>query len=273
MLNLYISHAPADRKYVEQFMHWVQPMQARYHFRIWFDHPEPDPIVPYPWNVIFFWYAPRTRKRPYNRNMHQELEQGHIFLFFTSERSIKTSWIEHLEVPRAVERYQALGSRYVRIYPVQVDKSQWKLHSRLAAFKTLGPGAPLSMVKPSEDGWTALMEDLRKVVVELRQNHIDQHKQLALPTESFHQPPAAWVDTPEVVLPLNNWLGWAVVIVLALGVGGWLVNQLYKPSHKEYWPKKELPKAQTPPPVLTPIPTKPRFDTLTPTGGRIRDPK
>ena len=271
MLNIYISHAPADQAYVAHFMQWIRPMQAQYHFRIWFDHPEPDPIVPSPWNVIFFWYSPRSKKRPYNRNMHEELEKGHIFLFFTSQKSIATPWIDQLEVPRAVERYQQEGSKYVRIYPVLIANSQWKIHSRLAGFKTLGPvGKPLSTIKPAEDGWFTLMEELRKVIPELRENHIQQHKQLALPTDSFHTPPPQWMDEPEIVIPLPNWSGWLVVIGLVIGSVTFLADQI-KPSHKEYWPKKELPKTpQYTPTLPTVTPASPKLDTLTPSGGRIR---
>lgn len=275
MLHIYISHAPADRAYVEQFMQWVRPMQARYPFRIWFDHREPDPIVPWPWNVIFFWYSPRSHKRPYNRNMPNELDKAHVYLFFTSQKSITTPWIESLEIPAAVERYQQMGQKLVRIYPVLVAGSQWRISSRLAAFKPLGPaGKPISLVKPNEDAWAALMEDLRKVIIELNNNHIQHNRQLALPTDSFtgNTSPEPWVDTPEVVLPLSNWLGWLVVGLTAFFAVAWLAQQI-KPSHKEYWPKKEIPKSQLPPPVLPTVKPPALTDTLTPSGGRIRPTK
>ncbi|MEY3240909.1 MAG: hypothetical protein RIR11_2347 [Bacteroidota bacterium] len=102
MLHLYISHAPADKRYVAEFMEWIAPLQVRYNLRIWYDHPEPDPVVPYPWNILFFWYSPRSRKRPYHRKMHEELEQGHIFLFFTQPK------IHHNTVDR---KYRSACSR------------------------------------------------------------------------------------------------------------------------------------------------------------------
>jgi hypothetical protein len=271
MLHLYISHAPADKRYVAEFMEWIAPLQVRYNLRIWYDHPEPDPVVPYPWNILFFWYSPRSSKRPYHRKMHEELDQGHIFLFFTSQKSIATPWIENIEIPGAVDRYQQLGSKYVRIYPVLVETSQWKIHSRLAGFSTLGPvGKTVGQVKPREDAWFKLVEDLRKVIVELRQNHLDLHQQKALPMDAFDPAPAPWNDAPERVIPFPNWAGWLIMSGIVYLAITWLVAQI-KPTHKPYWPKKEMPKQEQPylPKQVPQIPV--RQDTFTPSGGRIRD--
>lgn len=244
LLNIYISHAPADRRYVLQLVEWLKPMQEKYFFRIWYDHPEPPPVVPFPWNVLFFWYSPHRHRLPYHRDLLQEAEQAHIYLFFVSQKSIHTHWIEQEEVPRAVERYQQHGRNYVRIFPVLLSASQWKQESRLAAFPTLGPpGRTINQVQPSEDAWLSLIEQLRPVIVELRQNLMEEHKRLGLPLASFNSPPPPWSDTPKQVIPLPNWIGWVIMAVIFWSLFNWFSNQC-TPQYKPYWPKRNPPQEE-----------------------------
>lgn len=238
LINLYISHAPADKQFVAQFMQWFKPMQEKYYIRVWYNHPEPEPIVPFPWNVLFFWYSPQRSNRPYHKDMAKELDQAHIYLFFTSQKSITTGWIDTEEVPKAVDRLQQLGRNYIRIFPVVVSSSQWKTYSRLATFPTLGPaGKAINQVTPQEDAWNTLMEQLVPVIEELRRNHIEENKRLGLPIDSFNKKPAPWGDVPQQVVPLPDWTGWVIIAAIL-----WLLAHGYAQyctqKHKPYWPKK-----------------------------------
>ncbi|MEY3239867.1 MAG: hypothetical protein RIR11_1305, partial [Bacteroidota bacterium] len=72
--------------------------------------------------------------------------------------------------------------------------------------------------------------------------------------------------------PFPNWAGWLLMTGIVYLAVTWLVAQI-KPSHKPYWPKKEVPKQEQPylPKQVPDIPV--RQDTFTPSGGRIRDAK
>lgn len=284
LLNLYISHAPADAKYAVEIREWLRPMEEKYHFRIWYNHPEPSPVLAFPWNILFFWINPGSYKRyPYHRDLEQEVQQAHIYLFLTSQKSITTPWIEQVEVPSAVDRYQRLGNTFIRIFPVVLSSSQWKMQSRLAGFPTLGPpGMALNQVQPREDALNALAEQLRPVIEELRRNHIEDYKVQGLPVNTFNQPAPAWNDTPDEIVPFPNWLGWIIIFGIILSIANWYANHC-KPQWKPYYPtigtenpevydRKNGPLERTPP-VKPPseIPNQP-IDSAG-GGGIIRDPK
>jgi hypothetical protein len=283
LLKLYISHAPEDARYIQEIREWLRPMEEKYHFRIWYNHKEPSPVLAFPWNVLFFWINPNQYRRlPYHRALTLEAEQAHIYLFLISQKSITTPWIEQEEVPRAVERYQQLGNQYVRIFPVILSSSQWKMQSRLAGFPTLGPpGKALNQINPREDGLHALAEQLRPVIEELRRNHIEESKRQGLPIKSFNQPAPGWDDTPEEIVPFPNWLGWVMLIGILLSVANWYSSHC-KPRYAPYYPtldpapveydrSKDL--MNTPPAVPLPleIPREPLDSAEGP--GKIREPK
>lgn len=237
MLNLYISHAPEDAQYTQEIREWLRPMEEKYHFRIWYNHREPSPVLAFPWNILFFWVNPNQYRRlPYHRALIHEAGQAHIYLFLISQKSITTPWIEQEEVPIAVERYQRMGNKYVRIFPVILSSSQWKMQSRLAGFPTLGPpGRALNQVHPREDGLNTLVEQLRPVIEELRRNHIEESKRLGLPVNTFNQPAPAWEDTPDEIVPFPNWLGWIIVIGILASVANWY-SSYCKPRYAPYYP-------------------------------------
>jgi hypothetical protein len=214
-------------------------MQDKYHFRVWFNHKEPRPVVPFPWNVLFFWYNPsRLRAGAYHRDMPKEIEQAHIMIFLTSQKSITTGWIEQEEIPRAVERYQKFGQRYVRIFPLLVSPSQWKQHARLAAFEPLALGGKaINQIEPEEDAWLKIVEALKPVIEELRRNWMEEHKRLGLPTQTFLEPPPPWEEQAQAVVPLPNWIGYATLAALFWGLSNWYTEGC-KPKHEPYYPKR-----------------------------------
>jgi hypothetical protein len=237
LLHLYISHTPADAKYALELREWLRPMEEKYHLRIWYNHKEPTPVLAFPWNLLFFWVNPsQYRRLPYHRDLTKEAEKAHIYLFLISQKSITTAWIEQEEVPRAVDRYQRLGNQYIRIFPVMLSASQWKMQSRLAGFPTLGPpGRALNQVNPREDALNAIAEQLRPVIEELRRNHIEENKRLGLPINTFNQPAPPWDDTPLEIVPFPNWLGWIVLIAILASVANWY-SSYCKPRYAPYYP-------------------------------------
>jgi hypothetical protein len=210
MLNIYISHAAADKAYLDAFLREIKPMQEKYNLRIWYNHPEPEPVIPFPWKILFFWYQPKGSPFPYNRFLHEELDIAHIYLFFTSQNSISTPWIETEEVKRAVSRYREYGNRYIRIFPVVVSSSQWKVFSELASYPVIGPaGKAMNQLPSPSDGWEELLDQLKPVVEDLTRNHKEENKRLGLPVDPKPHP---WSDVPTELIPFPKWVGWAMLL-------------------------------------------------------------
>ena len=183
-------------------------MQEKYNLRIWYNHPEPVPEIPFPWKILFFWYQPKGSPYPYHRDLHTELEMAHIYLFFTSQHTVSLPWIESEAVSRAIGRYKTYGNRYIRIFPVLVSASQWSTFSDLVAFPTLGPSG--KMVNQMADGeyWEALLAQLKPVIEDLTRNHKEENKRLGLPVDPK---PLPWNDPPSVLVPFPQWVGWAML--------------------------------------------------------------
>jgi hypothetical protein len=212
LINFYISYAPQDKAYLDAFLAKIRPMQEKYALRIWYNHPEPVPEIPFPWKILFFWYKPNPSNLPYHRDLHLEAEQAHIYLFFTSQHTLSIPWIEAEELRRATARYQDLGNRYIRIFPVLLSSSQWNVFSGLTSHPTLGPvGRTLNQLPNQEDGWDTMLEQLEPVIKELRRNHMEENKRLGLPVEP---PPAPWNDTLQELVPFPKWIGWAMIVAI-----------------------------------------------------------
>ncbi len=187
-------------------------MQEKYALRIWYNHPAPVPVIPFPWKLLFFWYRPKSSPFPYHRDLHLEAEQAHIYLFFTSQHTLSVPWIEGEELRRATGRYRELGNRYVRIFPVLLSSSQWRVFSGLTSYPSLGPvGKAVNQLPKRSDGWEAMLAQLEPVIIELRRNHMEENKRLGLPVEP---PPAPWNDTPVELVPFPKWLGWAMIVAI-----------------------------------------------------------
>ena len=264
MINVYISHAPADRKYVFKLLEWLRPLEQKYYLRIWFDHPEPAPVVPFPWNILFFWYNPPRSGRPYHKDLPQKVSEGHIYLFLTSQKAINTKWIEQDEAPTAVERYQRYGDRYIRVYTIDVSPSPWRHYSRLNGFPRMGlPGKAINQVKPEEEAYLAIVEQLRPVIEELRVNWMEETKRLGHPLDEFNKPALPWNEVPYRVVPLPNWIGWVVLFFLFWTVANYYADNC-KPRYPQYWPKKEIPPEEFP----RKVPNYPSNDTTVIPGER-----
>ena len=227
-VNLYISCAPADKPDMEKLLEWLYPMQDE--VNIWFyeEPPGPEPLA-LPWQLLLFWYRPPDQRADYAKVMQQRLERAHIYLFITSHKSILDSSVGY-EITRAVQRYIEIGDRFLRIYPVIFRPSNWKEKSRLAHFKQLGQARPILSVKPTEEAFVALSNELQKVVAELQRNLNEQRQaagaalQLGAGSGNYSSAPdlgddLEGIEFESVARPQPpEFLGWLILVALFIYV-------------------------------------------------------
>jgi len=224
MLQLYISHAPADRKTLEKLLVWLRPLEEKYFLKIWYDTGYPAlPPFPPAWQLLLFWYKPPKPEFPYHPELPAKAADAHIYLFLTSHASLITAYIDQIEVTTAVDRYVHLGEDLVRVFPVLVSPSVWQKHSRLSGFKVLGPPASLAAIVPQEEGYKQLVEQLEPAIVELRQNWIEEYRRAGLSTEGFFRPPEKEIPNTGIT-PLPGWAGWVILFGIIYVVTAWYTN-------------------------------------------------
>lgn len=259
MLRIYISYAPADKPYLDKLLKWLKPLQEQYFLRIWYNTPVPGSRLPYRWD-----------------DMLDHLEAAHIYLFLTSYHSLSTAYIDQEEIPRAVARYIELGDAFVRIFPVPVSPSHWKKHSRLSGYKVLGGPKSLTEIKPEENGYLEVVEQLRQVVESLRRNWLEESYRTGQPIEDFSRPELPPPTAP-AFKPLPGWTGVLLILVLLYLVTSWYLNgcaprmyYMYAPKEMPYQPLPDQYLRNNPlqPPVDVPL--RPSDDT---TGRRARLPE
>ncbi len=225
MLNVYISYAPQDAAYVAKLLVWLKPLEEKYFLRIWYNRAPPrPPELPEPWNLLFFWYKPPVVSTPYHPDLPGKVADGHIYLFLVSHHSYAVNYIENLEVPKAVERYQRYGDNYIRIYPVPVSPSMWMQYSRLAKFSPIGVKKSILETQPQEEAFLQIARTLEPVIEHLRRHWMEEHKRLDLPLDSFHKPAPPSAPPHERFVPLPGWAGWLVVFLILFSTGNWFIN-------------------------------------------------
>jgi hypothetical protein len=238
MLNLYISHAAADRKTLDKLLIWLKPLEEKYFLRIWYDKPLPKPKpLPIAWQMLLFWYKPPVNKLPYNPDLPVKVREGHIYLFLTSYNSLASPHINQIEIPAAADRLIQNGENLVRIFPVVVSPSQWKKDSRLAGFKPLGPEGGISKSKPEEDAFNQIIDELEPIIGELRQNWIEENKRLGLPTDTFFKQEAAALPGSEPS-SLPAWSGWLLLFGIIYFVSAWFTTYCAPNMYHRYKPER-----------------------------------
>lgn len=244
MLNVYISHASGDTKYLTTLLEWLKPLEERYFLRIWYNRPTRRQELPLPWNLLLFWYSPPGLSQPFRPDPPPELEEGHIYLFLTSHRSLATPHIDQVEIPAAAARYNEFGPEYVRIFPVLVSPSHWKTFSRLAHFPTLGPKRSIEETVPKEEAYREIAHQLQPVVESLRRNWMEKYQRDGLPLNEFSQPAAELPPGPAIT-PLPGWLGWALLVLLLYSVTNWYATacspRIYHGDYKPLLQPEERP--------------------------------
>lgn len=266
-VNIYISLTGEDRPYLVKLLRWLQPMRDE--VNIWYISPPAAPKpLPLPWQLLLFWYTPPNPMAYYARTLQSQFDSAHIYLFFVSHRSLTDARVEE-EITGAVNRHVEHGDKYVRIFPVVVSPSHWKKHSRLARFKTLGPKQALNQIKPEEEGYLELTEQLSKEIKALQRNLDELKFARTQPGDS----PQAWppllgeaktYTAPEAVSP-PEWMGWVIIVALVLSVWYSLSPSVpgfstkgYKDRYQREQPGPEYRRENPmmPPPEQPPIPPK-----------------
>lgn len=258
MLRIYISYAPADKPYLDTLLKWLQPLKEKYFLRIWHNPaPRYASDLPYQWD-----------------DMLDNLENAHIYLFLTSYHSLSAAHIGQEEIPRAVERHIKYGDDLVRVYPVLLSPSQWKKHSGLASYKPLGPPKTLAELKPDENGYLALIEQLEEIVDTLRRNWMEEHRRLGLPLDEFSKPVLPSGEGASGLKPIPGWVSVALLFVIFYLITTWYFSgcapRMYFMYTPEYMPYQPLPERfLRENPLLEPldVPFPPPDDTV---GRRVR---
>lgn len=250
MLNIYISHAPGDAKYLATLLEWLKPLEERYFLRIWYNQGQRRGAdLPLPWNLLLFWYTPPGSSAPFRPDPPPELEQGHIYLFLTSHHALATPHIDQVEIPAAAARYHEYGPEYVRIFPILVSPSHWKTYSRLAHFTSLGPKRTLEEMTPKEEGYREIVQQLQPIIETLRRNWMEKYQRDGLALQEFSQPAPA-LPPGQAVAPLPGWMGWALLALLLYSVMNWYASscspRMYHGDYKPLLPPEERPPQEFP---------------------------
>ncbi|MBK6930321.1 MAG: hypothetical protein IPH12_05430 [Saprospirales bacterium] len=252
MLRVYISYAPADKPYLDTLLKWLKPLQEKYFLRIWHNpFPAPGALAPYQWD-----------------DMLDQLEAAHIYLFLTSYHALSAAHIQQEEVPRAVARYIDLGENYVRVYPVLLAPSHWKKHSGLAGFAPLGAKKTLAELKPEENGYLEIVNQLELAVEKLRRNWIEEHHRLGLPVDDFSRP-ALLPSAPDALKPLPGWAGVVLLFALFYMITSWYFSScaprmyyMYTPESLPYQPLPDRYYRENPVQAPLDVPLRPDTDTV-----------
>ena len=231
-LNVYISYTPDDRKAVEKLRDWLYPMRDE--VNLWYnDPPKPPASLPLPWELISSVlpiFSPRDYRKEYAMVDRRRKERAHIYLFMTSYKSLNDTNIDN-DITLAVDRRIEGDWLSPRIYPVILAPSQWKERSRLARFAPIGAKKSLAEIKPEEEGYLEIAQQLSNVINQM-QRDLNEAKYAqsrvgaaapaaVLPETSGAQPYLGGDDNllefqapPQTSPP--EWLGWMIIFFLLI---------------------------------------------------------
>lgn len=264
-LNIYISHAPEDKKHLAAMLPWLEKLKQQYGVRVWYNNPLPPPKpTPLPWRILFFWVEwPKPTSLPWHPDIQERVGKSHIYLFILSIKSVNTGWIDEREVVPAVNRYTRLGPSRIRIFPVLAPPVPWEKYSRLSGFKPIGKVG-------SDDDYMSMMKLLEAVIVDMLRL---QNERLQLQSKARGGAPS--LDADDVFLPegddrltppptparpkefpLPEWMGWSIIIVIVwltyLGFEPYLPSKPFRPRYAEPAYKKPEEYLRTLPPLPPP---------------------
>jgi len=227
-INVFISCDKADGKYRQMLLAWLYPMRDE--VNLWYDQPPaPPPALPLPWQILLFWYVPRDHSREdYFKKMQKRKERAHIYLFLTSYKSLINNVIQG-DISLAVNRRIATGNDLnPLVFPVLLSPSHWQHYSGLAGYKPLGPKKTLAEVKPVEEGFLQLTDQLAKYIKVLQRRLTEERFYQSRPVQADAGLPAPPIQaTPylgdddeateireSIEIELPEWLGWALIAFL-----------------------------------------------------------
>jgi hypothetical protein len=226
-INIYISYTKQDEAVLRDLQHWLHPMRDE--VNIWFvNPPEELPLMPMPWNFLFFWYNPPDTMDLYRKVLVAQLQRAHIYIFLTNQRSITDQRIGQeidFAVNRRIERAHELNPL---IFPIITSPCQWRRHSRLSGYKPLGSFKSLAETKVKGEAYLEITEQLTKAIRSL-QTPLNEAKytlakmspearKVLKPNPYVDDDPAAVTyKAPSVAYP-PVWLGWALVLLILVSV-------------------------------------------------------
>lgn len=263
-INIFIAYAEADKPLLDKLLNWLYAMRDE--VNLWYDEkPEGPEDLSLPWKVLLFWYSRPDPRYKYYEVLKNRFEQAHIYLFLTSHHALGDKAVDNA-IEGAVQRQITLGDQHVKIFPVILSACRWQDKSRLARYKPLGPKKPLSTVKPEEDAYMELVDQLNKEISALQRDLNEQrhYRQLEGGTAAL-QSAAGGKSLPNVGLDLDGthyeaeeefrppeWLGWLVIALIVIVTMVGLQPQKKKPRERYAEPAEQKPpelKRENPLPV------------------------
>lgn len=228
-INIYISYTEDDIGVLGKLMHWLYPLRDE--INVWFRNPpKPAPPLPAPWNILFFWYDPPDLVGQYSRTLQAQLERAHIYLFLTNYKALTDRRVD-AEIEVAVSR-RVNGEHEWNplIFPVITSPCQWKAHSRLTGYKPIGPAKSFAETKPEDEAYVQLVEQLTQVIRSIQTplneakfalaKMSPEQRRLVKPNPYINDEPALTTFRPPKLSYPPEWLGWAIVLLLAImGIG------------------------------------------------------
>lgn len=228
-INLFISCDDADGKYRETLREWLYPMRDE--VNIWPEKPPPAPMeLSLPWHILLFWYTPPNQRYSYDRIVEKQKERAHIYLFLTSYKSLINNGIQG-DISLAVNRRIGSGDDLnPLVFPVILSPSHWKQTSGLSGYKPIGPKKSIAETKPVEEGYLQLTDQLAKYIKALQRRLTEERfyqarlvqtdPGLGIPVQRA-QPYLGDDDdatemSTEIQVTLPEWLGWAIIALLAV---------------------------------------------------------
>ncbi len=228
-INLFISCDDADGKYRDTLRDWLYPMRDE--VNIWPEKPPPAPTeLSLPWQLLLFWYTPPNQRYSYDRIVEKQKERAHIYLFLTSYKSLVNNSIQG-DISLAVNRRIGSGDDLnPLVFPVVLSPSHWKQKSGLAGYKPIGPKKSIAETKPVEEGYLQLTDQLAQYIKVLQRRLTEERfyqsrlvqadPGLGIPVQRA-QPYLGDDDeatemSTEIEVTLPEWLGWAIIVLLAI---------------------------------------------------------
>lgn len=238
-VNIFISHAPADKPAADKLLEWLYPMRDE--VNVWhYDPPQRVEELSLPWRLLLPWYRPVDPRDLYAEAIKIRRENAHIYLFLTSHRSLANKQVDEdiiLAVSRRVDC--AWDDLAPLVLPVLLSASRWKESSRLARFEPLAKGIPLNKFSKPEDGYLMVTEQIAALVkviqVRLNESHFYQYQ--VANSEYGVQPdsktilpylgenPDQFIFNPPAPFRPSEWIGWSVIaLILILTAGSFRKN-------------------------------------------------
>lgn len=238
-VNIFISHAPADKPAADTLLEWLYPMRDE--VNVWhYDPPKKPDALALSWRLLLPWYQPVDPRVLYAETLKTRRENAHIYVFLTSYKSLSHKQVEDditLAVSRRIDC--AWADLAPLVLPVLLSPSRWKQESRLAHFEPLAAGVELSKFSRPEDGFLLVTEQIAALVkvVQARlnetrfyQDHPEKQQNAVAPSGEGSLPylgenPAQFEFSPTKPFRPPDWMGWSLIaLIFMLSAGSFRKN-------------------------------------------------